>query len=165
MNPNDNQKELDRTYEILIATVDYQIDLLNKAVKQNELNDITENLRALKPQIVKLYEKGNLAKLKRWLRDLTEMPRECRDLSFTTFIKKHTGYDFNIFEAFYKRIDNIVAKGKISTENQYREVDSLVNFLCQTVPVDNKKIEILNKLLVEYNDQLSRKRGNPNRLK
>jgi hypothetical protein len=41
----------------------------------------------------------------------------------------------------------------------------MVDFLCQTEPIDDKKIEVLNNLLLDFEHRLSGKNGKPKRLK
>lgn len=161
----EQQTELKRLRDILIATLDYHIDGYNKSGQKFEGFNPVDNFQDLKKQTEELYKKGKTTKLKNWLRDMTEMPRETGDLNYVTYIKRTTGHDYNIFTAFNKRIDNIIAKGKISTENQFREVNLMVDFLCQTEPVDDKKIEVLNNLLLDFEHRLSGKSGKPKRFK
>lgn len=153
---NDKQTELKKTRDILMATLDYTIELFDKSEQKLEGFNPIDNLKDLKNQTEEHYQKGRLTKLKHWLRDMTEMPREVGDLTFTIFIKERTGYDFDIFTAFNKRIEKIIEKGKIVTENQFRDVNSMVDFLCQTKPVDNKKIKLLNKLLIDFDKRVSK---------
>lgn len=162
---DNKQAELKRTRDILVATLDYMIDSFNKHPPKFDGFNQAAHFEKLKPEFEELYNKGSLTKLKQWLRDITEIPRETGDLKFTSFIKQRTGYDFNIFEAFYKRIDNIIAKEKITTKNQYREVTSMVDYLCQANPVDDKKIEVLNNLLLDFEHHLRGKKGKSKRFK
>ncbi len=53
------------------------------------------------------------------------------------------------------------AKGK----NQLREVNSMVDFLFQTTTVDDKKIETLNNLLLDFEHRLRDKKENQNGLR
>ncbi|MEO8146045.1 MAG: hypothetical protein ABI723_00345 [Bacteroidia bacterium] len=152
---DENQNELKKTRDILMATLDYTIELYDKSEQKLEGFNPIANLKDLKKQAEEHYQKGRLTKLKQWLRDMTEMPREVGDLTFTIFIKKKTGYDYDIFSAFNRNIEKIIEKGKITTGNQFRDVNSMVDFLCQTDPLDKKKIEVLNKLLLDFEKRLS----------
>lgn len=67
---------------------------------------------------------------------MTEEPRETGDLSFGRYIKEKTGYDIDIFGSFQKRIDKIIDRKRIKTENEYRDVLAMVDNLCQQTPVD-----------------------------
>ncbi len=151
--------------DIIIATLDYLIDGFNKSGKKFESVNPADHFQELKKQTEELYRKGKTTKLRNWLRDLTEIPRETIDFNYVAYIKWTTGHDYNIFTAFYKRIDKIIAKGKISTENQFREVNSMVDFLCQFEPVDHKKIEVLNNLLLDFEHRLSGRKGKQKRFK
>lgn len=165
MKTQEQQTALKRIRDILIATLDYYIDSYNKSGRKFEDFNPVDHFEDLKKQTEELYQKGKTTTLKNWLRDITEMPRETGDVNYVTYIKRTTGYDYNIFTAFNKRIDNIIAKGKISTENQFRQANSMVNFLCQTEPIDDKKIEVLNNLVLDFEHRLSGKTGKPKRFR
>ncbi len=78
------------------------------------------------------------------------MPIETRDLKFNKYLQNKTGYDIDIFKSFYQRIDQVIEKGKITTDNQFYVVKIMVDQLCQNEPVDEEKIDILNRLLSGY---------------
>jgi hypothetical protein len=142
--------ELKKTRDILLATVDYYIDLYSNLKNKDKFLPIIDHFRKIRNQTNEHFEKGRSVKLKQWLKDLTEMPRETNDFNYVLYIKQKTGYDFNIFEDFEKRVNKILEKSKISTDNQYREVLSKVDSLCQTDPRDEEKIKSINELLIEY---------------
>jgi hypothetical protein len=152
--PKEKQKELKRHRDILIATLDYSIDRFRTANLKFEEYDPIAHFEQLKHQTEEHYSKGRLTRLKQWLRDMTEEPRETGDLSFGRYIKEKTGYDIDIFSNFQKRIDKIIERKKIKTENEYREVLAMVDNLCQQSPVDEHKIDILNNLLIDFDDKI-----------
>jgi polyhydroxyalkanoate synthesis regulator phasin len=123
--------------------------------------DSDEHYKGLKIQTAEHFQKGRLTKLKQWFRDLTEMQVETGDLKFNKYLQDKTKYDIDIFNSYIQRIDKLVEKGKIATDNQFYDINRMVNQLCQTEPVDHKKIEILNKLLSEYEQRKSQKRRKP----
>ena len=104
----------------------------------------------LKEQTTEHFQKGRLSKLKQWFHDLAETQRETGDLKFNTYLKIKAGQDINIFHDFFTRVDKIVVKGKITTDNQFYDVSSMVDHLAQLIPTDNDKLERLNNLLVGY---------------
>ena len=65
-------------------------------------------------------------------------------------MKDKTNYNVDIFHSYLQRIDKIIEKGKITSDNQFYDINIMVDQLCQTEPVDKEKIEILNKLLGDY---------------
>lgn len=153
MTPEEKQSELQRYRDILLATLDYFIDR-SKGVNYREF-DPTVHFQQLKEQTEEHYQKGRLTRLKQWLRDMTEEPRETGDLSFGRYIKETTGYDIDIFGSFQKRIDKIIERKRIKTENEYRDVLAMVDNLCQQTPVDQDKIDLLNNLLIDFDDKIS----------
>ncbi len=76
---------------------------------------------------------------------------------FREFGQEKTNYDIDIFKSYFQHVDKIIEKGKITTDNQFYAINIMVDQLCQTEPVDNEKIEILNRLLSEYEQRKTRK--------
>jgi len=89
---------------------------------------------------------------------MTEMQVETGDLKFNKYLQDRTQYDIDIFQSYFQRIDKIIEKGKITTDNQFYDINSLVNQLCQSEPVDKERIEKLNGLLLNYESRKSRKK-------
>ena len=110
------QKELKRYRDILIATLDYSIDRFRTANLKFEEYDPIAHFEQLKHQTEEHFSKRRHTRLKQWLRDMTEEPRETGDLSSGRYIKEKTGYDIDIFGNFQKRIDKIIERKKIKTE-------------------------------------------------
>lgn len=152
----DKAKELEMYRDLVLATLDYDLEYGIAKIMSPRFDEHYETLRQ---QTEEHYQKGRLSRLKQWFRDLTEMHREEGDLNFNAYLEKKTGYKINIFQAYYERIEKIVTKGKISTDNQYREINSMVDHLCQSTPVDTEKIEILNRLLADYERKYVPKQG------
>ena len=154
MTPEEKQAELKRHRDILIATLDYYINRYRAANLKFEEYDPIAHFEQLKQQTEEHYDKGRLTRLKQWLRDMTAEPRETADLSFGRYIKEKTGYDIDIFERFQKRINKIIARKRIKTDNEYRDVLSMVDNLCQQPVVDEEKINVLNNLLIDFDDKI-----------
>ena len=83
------------------------------------------------------------------------------DLNFHKYLRDKTKYDIDIFKSYFQRVDEVIEKSKITSDNQFYEVSMMVDQLCQSEPVDNKKIEILNKLLRDYEQRKSRRTKKP----
>ena len=83
------------------------------------------------------------------------MQVETGELKFNKYLQDKTNYDIDIFKSYFQRIDKVIEKGKITTDNQFYDINVMVDQLCQTEPVDNEKIEILNRLLSEYEQRKS----------
>jgi hypothetical protein len=153
LTPEEKQSELKQHRDILLATLDYFIER-SKGINYGEFDPIA-HYQQLKVQTEENYQKGRLTRLKQWLRDMTEEPGETGDLSFGRYIKEKTGYDIYIFGTFQKRIDKIIDRKRIKTENEYRDILAMVDNLCQQTPVDQDKIDLLNNLLIDFDDKIS----------
>lgn len=154
MTPEEKQSELKRYKDILLATLDHHIER-SKGINYGEFDPVA-HFHQLKQETEESYQKGRLSRLKQWLRDITEEQRKTVDLSFGRYIKEKTCYEIDIFGSFQKRIDKIIEKKRIKTENQYRDVMLMVDNLCHQSPVDKNKIDLLNNLLIDFDDKISR---------
>lgn len=156
LNKDEKQAELSKYRDLVLATLDYYLDNKGLQIKTADF-DTQEHYKGLKIQTEEHYQKGRLTRLKQWFRDLTEMQVETGDLKFNKYLQDKTKYDIDIFKSYFQRIDKVIEKGKITTDNQFYDINMMVDQLCQTEPVDNKKIGILNKLLSEYEQRKRRK--------
>jgi hypothetical protein len=149
LSEEEKQQELQRYYSLAVAAIAYAIETLPEEHRRGQ-NNLQDYLLDAIAQAGVLRDKKRLPKLKSWFRDFCETPRETGDLGFNLYIFKKTGYRVDIFKSYFARIERIIEKGKITTERQYYEVDRMVDYLCQTEPVDQEKIDVLNKLLGAY---------------
>ncbi|WP_144602780.1 hypothetical protein [Algoriphagus algorifonticola] len=156
LSKEDKKMELEKYRALVLATLDYYLENSVMQIKTVDF-DSTENYKKLKIQTEEHYQKGRLTRLKQWFRDLTEMQVETGDLKFNKYLQDKTKYEIDIFKSYFQRIDKVIEKGKITTDNQFYDINMMVNQLCQTEPTDNEKIEILNRLLGEYEQRKTRK--------
>jgi hypothetical protein len=157
MDKNEKTIELKKYRDLLTATLDYYLDNNLFGLKGPDFDPMVY-LKSLKIQTEEHFVKGRLTMLKNWFRDMTEMPLETRDMKFNKYLQDKTGYDIDIFQSYFQRVDKIIAKGKITTDHQFYDLNQMVDQLCQTDPVDTDKIEILNKLLRDYETRKSRRK-------
>jgi len=160
LNQENKQAELQKYRDLVLATLDYYLDNKELHIKTADF-DSQKHYEGLKIQTEEHYQKGRLTRLKQWFRDLTEMQVETGDLKFNKYLQDKTKYDIDIFKSYFQRVDKVIEKGKITTDNQFYDINVMVDQLCQTEPVDNEKIEILNKLLSEYEQRTSRQTRKP----
>jgi hypothetical protein len=154
LNNDERQAELLKYRDLVLATIDYYLDNNLMQVKTADF-DSDEHYKRLKAQTEGHYQKGRLTKLKQWFRDLTEMQVETGDLKFNNYLQDRTKYDIDVFKSYFQRVDKVIEKGKIVTDSQFYDIGIMVEQLCQTEPVDNEKLEILNKLLGDYEQRKS----------
>ena len=149
------QEELIKYKNLVLATIDYQLQLYEKFPQP--AFELTNNFEQLKAQTNTHFNKGSLGTLKRWFKDLSEPMVDTKDLRFSSYLEEKTGYKIDLFKKQIERIEKIIQKGMITTDNQYREVDSFVDNLCQSNPQDIERINLLNNLLVNYHKQKAAK--------
>jgi len=161
LNKEEKEAELKKYRDLVIATIDYYLDNNLMKIKTADFDSV-EHFKSLKIQAEDYHDKGRLAKLKQWFRDMTEIQLETKDLKFNKYLQDKTKYDIDIFKSYFQRIDKIIAKGKITTDSQFYNINSMVDQLCQIQPVDENRINLLNKLLGDYEDRknLSAKKTN-----
>jgi len=160
LNTIEKQAELEKFRDLVLATLDYYLDNKEMQIKTSDFDSV-EHYKGLKKQTEEHYQKGRLTKLKQWFRDLTEMQIETIDLKFNEYLREKTKYDIDIFNSYFQRVDKVIEKGKITTDNQFYDLNIMVDQLCQSEPVDNDNIEKLNRLLREYEKRKSRKIKKP----
>jgi ERCC4-related helicase len=160
LNKDEKQEELVKYRDLVLATLDYYLDNYDIQIKTSDF-DSKEHYEGLKIQTEEHYQKGRLTRLKQWFRDLTEMQVETRDLKFNKYLQDLTKYNIDIFKSYFQRVDEIIEKGKVTTDNQFYDINIMVDKLCQTEPVDNNKLEILNRLLSEYEQRKSKQTRKP----
>ena len=161
LNKDEKQIELQKYRDLVLATLDYYLDNKETQIKTADFDSI-EHYRGLKTQTEDHFQKGRLTRLKQWFRDLTEMQVETGDLKFNKYLQDKTKYETDIFKSYFERVDKVIEKGKITTDNQFYDINMLVDQLCQTEPVENRKIEILNNLLANYEQRKLRQTRKPN---
>lgn len=156
LNKGEKQAELIKYRDLVLATIDYYLDNNVMQIKTASY-DSSEHFKGLKQQTEEHYQKGRLTRLRQWFHDLTQMQIETGDLKFQEYLRDRTPYKISIFQSYFRRVDKIIQKGKITTDNQFYDVNIMVDQLSQTEPVDIQKIETLNRLLLDYEQRKGRK--------
>ncbi len=138
LNKEEKQAELEKYRSLLLATIDYSFENKESHIKSADYDSI-EYFNSLKILIDENFSKGRLIRLKQWFRDLTEMQLETRDYKFNKYLKDKTKYDIDIFKSYNKRINKLIEKGKITSDNQFYDISIMVDQLSQIEPIDKEK--------------------------
>lgn len=154
------QADLVKYRELVLATLDYYLENKIMQIKTADFDSDTY-YHGLKEQVEEHFQKGRLSRLKQWFLDLTEMQVESGNLKFNQYLINSTRYKIDIFQSYFKRIDKVIEKGKITTDRQFYDINMMLDQLSQIEPVNHKKIEALNKLLIEYEHRKSHRKRNP----
>ena len=141
--------ELIKYRDLMLATLDYLQQSQVMKIKTSNF-DSEGCFMALKAQTIEHFEKGRLTRLKQWFRDMTEILVATGDLKFNQYLQEKTGYQIDIFESFFDRVEKVLQKGKITTDTQFYDIKSMMDDFTFSESLDNEKIELLDKLLAEY---------------
>ena len=161
LSQSDKASELKKYRELVLASIDYYLENPLMRIKTPDF-DSDEHYKFLKAQTEIYFQKGSLTRLKQWFRDLTEMQIETGDLKFNRYLQDKTQYDIDIFKSYFQRIEKVISKGRITSDNQFYDLNIAVDQLCQIEPVDKETIEILNKLLSDYEQRKQKKNRKTN---
>lgn len=151
MEEKNKSEELKRLLEIVLATLDYAILRMKELKKKDEKYrnsefDFVAHFVELKKEAKVIFEKGQLAKLKRWCHDIMEPYFD--DEKFPDYIKKKTGHYIFPIEELQKRIDKIIKRKKIRNGHEYRDVKEMIDVL--NVKADRKQWQFLCEMLDEF---------------
>lgn len=152
----EKQTELVKFRDLVLATIDYYLNNKEMQIKIADIDSV-EHYKGLKKQTEEHFQKGRLTRLKQWFRDLTEIQVETRNLKFNKYLQDKTKYDIDIFKSYFQRVEKLIENGGIITDNQFYDINIMVDQLSQTEPVDLEEIEKLNKLLGDYKQKKSKK--------
>lgn len=149
--------ELQKFRDLVLAAIDYHLEDATNRIKTEDF-DSHEHYESLKKQTIEHFKEGRLTKLKQWFKNLIEGVIEAGDLKFNKYLQNKTGYDINVFEDFFKRVESITEKGQITTDNQFYDISIMVDQLCTEQILHNEKIQTLNHLLRTYENGKSKTR-------
>jgi hypothetical protein len=154
--------ELDKYHALVQATLDYE--LLQKKVISDTF-DSHEHWRDIKTKCEVYRQKGQLNKLKKIFRDLTEPHVEMSNMDFDEYLRKHTGFQFSIFESLFEEVEKLIAKQKIKTEGQYYNAQIYLDKLINETHQDQHKITLLESMMEAFGDEQVKKFKNRNKMK
>lgn len=157
MTPEEKQSELKRNRDIVLATIDYLIKTERDRIRFDQIDPDTSFYEHLKQETERCYKKRRLKSLQKMLGHMTARPRLTGDTGFAAYIKEKTGFDIDIFENIRERIDNIFQQKTIKTENEYHDAIAMISLYEQTF-VDQEKIDMLNKLCIDFKDRESKRK-------
>ena len=143
-------REFNDQGKILIATMEYDMKYGNHF--KHEGFDSKKHLEELLELAREAIAKRRLAQVKNWLRDFTEERED--DIGLHNYIFKRTGLQIDLREKLLKRIEKTIERGRINTNNQLYDVMNEIDFLCQQEKPDEKRISILNSLVLDYEKRI-----------
>jgi len=141
MSKEDKILECEKYRDLILAVFEYEPMMAQKD---------------LIPKINEHVEKGRLTILKYWFKCFIEGIIQSQDVKFTSFLKQKTGYDFDVFEKINNKIERIIKRNKINTDEEYRDILIYINNLIQSSIPNQERILLLNTLLAEYHIKIKK---------
>ncbi len=102
------------------------------------------------PKINEHVEKGRLTILKYWFKCFIEGIIENQDVKFTSFLKEKTGYDLDVFKKFNNKIERVIKRNKINTDEEYRDILIYLDNLIQSLNTNKERILHIDTLIAAY---------------
>jgi hypothetical protein len=149
MVPEKYTAELEKYKDILLATIDYELEKAGDHLKSDQV------YLSQKKFIETNYQQEGLQKLKKRLQHSTDLLKQLGDLNYNRYIKEKTGHDFDIFENIQERINKIFVKNKISNRNEMRDAIAMIQLYRKTSAGETKAL-VLQNLLTDYQSQRSK---------
>lgn len=137
--------ELAKYRDLLIATINFSIDSFSTT--SSKKNSFTKHFETIREQTIDMYEKGDLEGLQALFTDQTEMYKEDLDREFNTYLIEVTGYDMDLFDGFFKRIDTVLERGKIKDSEERDDLKRYLELLEDADEQDEEEIVKVNEML------------------
>ncbi len=137
--------ELAKFRDLLIATINFSIDSFSST--SSKKNSFTKHFETIREQTIDLYEKGNLEELKALFTDQTEMYKEDLDRDFNTYLIEVTGYDMDLFDGFFTRVEKVMKAEKIANSDERDDLNRYLEYLEDAEVQNEEEIQKVKSLL------------------
>lgn len=148
------QLDLEKYHTIVLATIDYLRERVERSFVFDGIDSVAEYYHEQKIQAEKNFKQRRLDRLQKRLTSLTKGLQHKVDLNFSTYIQEKTGYEVDIFDDLRKHTEVIIAKDKISDQQDLNNVSNALQWYKQ-IPNEEEKVKKLNELLVKYSEDQS----------
>jgi hypothetical protein len=151
-----SMQELQKYRAILLATLDYE----NARTAANVPPERTEQSAQINISqgnyIQKLFAAGDIDTIKKRLHIYTELYMQLGNTAYGEYIKKTTGYDFDIFENIQGRVEKIIEKNIIKNKKERADAIAMIE-LCRKGLYNQAQVPKLHNLLKEYRNSTNSK--------
>jgi hypothetical protein len=157
LTPEEKLAELKRHRDIILATIDYIVVRIAVGMTHEHVDIIEGHFQQQKHQTEKYYQTRRLDRLQQRLYRLTEYPRRRGDLGFASYIKEKTGYHIDIFENVQSQVYTIIEQNLIRNKKELDDVSIMLDVYKQH-PIDQNKLDILKRLVIEFSKRTSQQK-------
>ena len=116
------QLDLEKYYNLLLATLNYLSELNDRSFIYDDIDPVAEYYQEQKQQTEQNFQQRRLDRLRKRFTSLTKGLENSIDLKFSTYIKEKTGYEIDIFEDLNRRLEVILTKEKIFNQQDLNDV-------------------------------------------
>jgi hypothetical protein len=156
--PDADRPELERRYKVALVAVAYTMEIHATHKKILGMDPIGEYHRHLLRKADRDYAAGRLDGLQ-WIFDnMVKRSWIFGRKKFNDYIKENAGFDVDIHAGVPERVDIILKRGKILTEEESHEVFIMLAMMRETQDPDQQRAELLKKLWDEYRSWKGKRR-------
>ena len=161
MTKHEKTAELIRHRNIILATIDYILKVIEIEPVTDHLEVIIEHYEQQKRQTEKYFQAKRLDRLQQKLNKLIRAPQGRGDLNFTAYIEERTGYQIDIFESIRKHTDAIIEQNQVKNGKDLNDVAIFFTTYGQHSEYQGK-LNTLKTFLIAFRERTAKKTTSKN---
>ena len=130
--------------------VEFTLNNLNpdEKLKSVQLDLMLPMFKSHRIDSEKYHSEGKLKKLQAIYNGIEKEASE--DIMLEQYVFEKTGIKLGMLERYNQKLNKIIERGKLKNENEYHMIMDQINILCQLKERDDKMIDDLNKLIIDF---------------
>ena len=147
-------ENIDDLLRVNCAISDYYVEFtLNNLNPDEKIRGVQLDLmlpmfKSYRSDSEKYHSEGKLKNLQGIYKGIEKEAAE--NIFLEQFVFEKTGIKLGMRERYYYRLNKIIERGKLKNENEYHMIMDQINILSQLKERDDKMIDNLNKLIIEF---------------
>jgi hypothetical protein len=152
-------ENMDELLHVICAISDYYVEFtLNNLNTDERFRSVQLTLmlpmfKQYRTDSEKYHADGKLKKLKSIYNGLEKESAD--NIMLEEYVFKKTGIRLGMLERYNQKLNKIIERGKLKNENEYHMIMDQINILCQLEVPDEKMINDLNKLIIDFEKQFT----------
>ena len=148
-----DQEELNRYRALNLATVKYTSIGPMKVVIDAK-PELKDHFAKVEEKIEEFYAGEKLPALMKYFKDLSEVFKH--DPDYNNYIQQETGYDIDSTGMLNSRIETILNRGLIESDDEYRDVVEALSDVGPPSPISKADAVRFNNLLTDYEGSIKK---------
>jgi hypothetical protein len=130
--------------------VEFTLNNLNSDEKFRniQLNVMLPVFTSYRVDSEKYYLEGKIKKLQKIYNEIEK--EASGNILLEQYVLEKTGIKLEMSERYFRKLYNIVQRGKIKNDNEYQMICDQINILCQMKEKEEKLITDLNLLILDF---------------